>query len=133
MSKLAMAEPPIGIFIQNHLRPLPRPEDRVDGIGRGLVRMVCQATTTGPGRSSASGPNPIKNPLATMVERYGSFIQDRTGILLRSQPGGEYHVVVGLSAFGNDLPQIAPDRHRDFEGIPKTTSRTSSTTTRANC
>jgi predicted TIM-barrel fold metal-dependent hydrolase len=65
---------------------------------------------------------PIKNPPSYYMDRnvYGSFIQDRTGILCRDLPGGRN--IMWSSDYPHSETTFPKSRQiilRDFEGIPE--------------
>jgi predicted TIM-barrel fold metal-dependent hydrolase len=121
MSKVAMAEP-IGIFIYNGIF------DRFPDLRIGMMESgvgwfawyaeYCDRTWE---KQRYWTESVIDNPPSFYMDRnvWGSFIQDRTGILLRDQPGGRNIM------WSSDYPHSEttfPNSHavirRDFAGVP---------------
>ena len=122
MSKMAMAEP-IGILIYNGV--FDRfPKLRLASVESGVGWMAwfaeyCDRTWE---KQRYWTESTLKNPPSFYMDQniWGSFINDRTGILLRNQPGGRNIM------WSSDYPHSEttfPNSHqvilRDFEGVPE--------------
>lgn len=121
MSKLAMAEP-IGIFIHNGI--FDRfPDLRIGSMesGVGWFAWYAEYNDRTWEKQRFWTESVIKNPPSYYMDQnvWGSFIQDRSGILLRNQPGGRNIM------WSSDYPHSEttfPRSHevikRDFAGVP---------------
>ena len=126
MSKLAMAEP-IAIFIFNGI--FQRfPELRIASVesGVGWFAWFAEYLDRTWEKQRFWTESPLTEKPSFFMDRnvFGSFIQDRAGILLREQPGG------GNIMWSSDYPHsettFPRSREvilRDFEGIPETAVR----------
>ena len=122
MSKLAMAEP-IGVFIFNCI--FDRfPKLRMASIesGIGWFAWFAEYMDRTWEKQRYWTESALKNPPSYYMDNnvWGSFINDRTGILLRNQPGGRNIM------WSSDYPHSEttfPNSHqvilRDFEGVPE--------------
>jgi len=122
MSKMAMAEP-IAIFIFNCIF------DRFPGLkiasiesGVGWMAWFTEYITRTWEKQRFWTKSPIKNQPTYYMDRnvYGSFIQDRTGILNRNLPGGRN--IMWSSDYPHSETTFPRSREiilRDFEGIPE--------------
>ncbi len=121
MSKLAMAEP-IGIFIQNAI--FDRfPDLKIGSMesGVGWFAWYAEYNDRTWEKQRFWTESPIKNPPSYYMDKnvFGSFIQDRTGILNRNLPGGKN--IMWSSDYPHSETTFPKSRHiilRDFEGIP---------------
>ena len=121
MSKLAMAEP-IGIFIYNAI--FDRfPDLKIGSMesGVGWFAWYAEYNDRTWEKQRFWTECPIKNPPSYYMDKnvFGSFIQDRTGILLRNQPGGKN--IMWSSDYPHSETTFPKSRNvilRDFEGIP---------------
>ena len=121
MSKLAMAEP-ISIMIFNGI--FQRfPDLKVASVESGVgwfawFAEYCDRTWE---KQRFWTESPLKEKPSFYMDRqvYGSFIQDRTGILLRGQPGGKN--IMWSSDYPHSETTFPVSRDviaRDFEGVP---------------
>ncbi len=121
MSKTAMAEP-IGIFIFNGIfQRFPKLRLAQVESGVGWFAWYCEyATRTWEKQRFWTKSTLTQSPAFYMDQNvYGSFIQDRIGILLRHEPGGRNIM------WSSDYPHSEttfPNSHaiilRDFAGVP---------------
>jgi predicted TIM-barrel fold metal-dependent hydrolase len=122
MSKMAMAEP-IGIFIYNAI--FDRfPDLRIGSMesGVGWFAWFAEYNDRTWEKQRFWTECPIKNPPSYYMDTnvYGSFIQDRTGILARNLPGGKN--IMWSSDYPHSETTFPNSRDiilRDFEGIPE--------------
>ena len=122
MSKLAMAEP-IGIFIFNGI--FDRfPDLRIGSMesGVGWFAWFAEYNDRTWEKQRFWTESPLKNPPSYYMDKnvYGSFIQDRTGILNRDRPGGRN--IMWSSDYPHSETTFPKSREiilRDFEGIPE--------------
>ena len=126
MSKLAMAEP-IGIFIYNYV--FDRfPDLRLGSIesGVGWMAWLAEYLDRTWEKQRYWTESELKNPPSYYMDKnvWGSFIQDRTGVLNRNLPGGRNIM------WSSDYPHSEttfPNSHaiilRDFEGVPEADTR----------
>ena len=122
MSKLAMAEP-LGIFIYNGI--FDRfPDLRVGSMesGVGWFAWYAEYNDRTWEKQRFWTECPIKNPPSYYMDTnvFGSFIQDRTGILCRNLPGGKN--IMWSSDYPHSETTFPKSREiilRDFEGVPE--------------
>lgn len=122
MSKMAMAEP-IAIFIFNAIfQRFPKLRMASVESGVGWFAWFTEYITRTWEKQRFWTESSLTEPPSYFMDRnvYGSFIQDRTGILNRDLPGG------GNIMWSSDYPHSEttfPHSHdiiaRDFEGIPE--------------
>ncbi|MET1755488.1 amidohydrolase family protein [Novosphingobium sp. RD2P27] len=121
MSKLAMAEP-IGIFIYNAI--FDRfPDLRIGSMesGVGWFAWFAEYNDRTWEKQRFWTECPIKNPPSYYMDTnvFGSFIQDRTGILTRNLPGGKN--IMWSSDYPHSETTFPKSREiilRDFAGVP---------------
>lgn len=121
MSKMAMAEP-IAIFIFNAI--FQRfPDLRIASVesGVGWFAWFTEYITRTWEKQRFWTESPLTEPPSYYMDRnvYGSFIQDRTGILNRNLPGGRN--IMWSSDYPHSETTFPNSRQvilRDFEGIP---------------
>ncbi|MEW9854254.1 amidohydrolase family protein [Novosphingobium sp. M1R2S20] len=121
MSKLAMAEP-IGIFIYNAI--FDRfPDLRIGSMesGVGWFAWFAEYNDRTWEKQRFWTECPIKNPPSYYMDTnvFGSFIQDRTGILCRNLPGGKN--IMWSSDYPHSETTFPRSREiilRDFAGVP---------------
>ena len=126
MSKLAMAEP-IGIFLFNAV--FDRfPNLRIGTIesGVGWMAWYTEYVTRTWEKQRFWTESPIKHSPEYYMDRnvYGSFIQDRTGVLCRDLPGGRN--IMWSSDYPHSETTFPNSREiilRDFAGIPAEATR----------
>ena len=121
MSKTAMAEP-IGIFIFNGIfQRFPKLRLAQVESGVGWFAWYCEYVTRTWEKQRFWTKSTLSESPAFYMDRqvYGSFIQDRIGILLRHEPGGKNIM------WSSDYPHSEttfPNSHgiilRDFAGVP---------------
>jgi predicted TIM-barrel fold metal-dependent hydrolase len=121
MSKTAMAEP-IGVFIFNAIfQRFPKLRLGTIESGVGWMAWYTEYVTRTWEKQRFWTKSPLTESPAFYMDRnvYGSFIQDRTGILCRGLPGGRNIM------WSSDYPHSEttfPRSHqiiaRDFEGVP---------------
>ncbi len=122
MSKMAMAEP-LGIFIYNGI--FDRfPDLRVGSMesGVGWFAWFAEYNDRTWEKQRFWTESPLKNPPSYYMDTniYGSFIQDRTGILCRNLPGGKN--IMWSSDYPHSETTFPRSREiilRDFEGVPE--------------
>lgn len=122
MSKMAMAEP-IGIFIFNCI--FDRfPDLRIGSMesGVGWFAWYTEYITRTWERQRFWTESQLKHPPSYYMDRnvYGSFIQDRTGILNRDLPGARN--IMWSSDYPHSETTFPKSREvilRDFEGVPE--------------
>jgi predicted TIM-barrel fold metal-dependent hydrolase len=122
MSKLAMAEP-IGIFIFNCI--FDRfPDLKIGSMesGVGWFAWFAEYNDRTWEKQRYWTESALKNPPSYYMDKnvYGSFIQDRTGILSRDLPGGKN--IMWSSDYPHSETTFPKSRDiilRDFEGIPE--------------
>jgi len=122
MSKLAMAEP-IGIFIFNCI--FDRfPDLKIGSMesGVGWFAWYTEYITRTWEKQRFWTKSPLKNSPEYYMDRnvYGSFIQDRTGIVSRNLPGGRN--IMWSSDYPHSETTFPRSREiilRDFEGVPE--------------
>ncbi|MCB2060866.1 MAG: amidohydrolase family protein [Novosphingobium sp.] len=122
MSKLAMAEP-IGIFIYNYI--FDRfPDLKIASVesGVGWFAWFAEYLDRTWEKQRYWTESQLKNPPSYYMDRnvWGSFIQDRTGILNRDLPGGKN--IMWSSDYPHSETTFPKSREiilRDFEGIPE--------------
>ena len=122
MSKLAMAEP-IGIFIYNCV--FDRfPDLKIGSMesGVGWFAWFAEYNDRTWEKQRYWTESKLKNPPSYYMDTnvYGSFIQDRTGILSRDLPGGKN--IMWSSDYPHSETTFPKSRDiilRDFEGIPE--------------
>lgn len=122
MSKMAMAEP-LGIFIYNGI--FDRfPDLRVGSMesGVGWFAWFAEYNDRTWEKQRYWTESPLKNPPSYYMDTniYGSFIQDRTGILCRNLPGGKN--IMWSSDYPHSETTFPRSREiilRDFEGVPE--------------
>ena len=126
MSKLAMAEP-IGIFIYNYV--FDRfPDLKIASVesGVGWFAWFAEYLDRTWEKQRFWTESELKNPPSYYMDKnvWGSFIQDRTGILNRNQPGGKN--IMWSSDYPHSETTFPKSREiilRDFEGIPEEDTR----------
>ena len=122
MSKLAMAEP-LGILIYNGVFdrfPALRVGSMESGVGWFAWYAEYNDRTWEKQRFWTESP--LKNPPSWYMDRnlFGSFIQDRAGILNRDMPGGRN--IMWSSDYPHSETTFPRSREvilRDFEGVPE--------------
>ena len=122
MSKMAMAEP-IGIFIFNCI--FDRfPDLKIASMesGVGWFAWYTEYITRTWEKQRFWTKSALKNPPSFYMDNnvWGSFIQDRTGILNRNLPGGKN--IMWSSDYPHSETTFPKSRDiilRDFEGIPE--------------
>lgn len=122
MSKIAMAEP-IAIFIFNAI--FDRfPDLKIGSMesGVGWFAWFTEYITRTWEKQRYWTESPLKNPPSHYMDNnvWGSFIQDRTGILNRNLPGGKN--IMWSSDYPHSETTFPKSRDiilRDFEGIPE--------------
>jgi predicted TIM-barrel fold metal-dependent hydrolase len=122
MSKMAMAEP-LGIFIYNGI--FDRfPDLRIGSMesGVGWFAWYAEYNDRTWEKQRFWTESPLKNPPSYYMDKniYGSFIQDRTGILCRNLPGGKN--IMWSSDYPHSETTFPRSREiilRDFEGVPE--------------
>lgn len=122
MSKLAMAEP-LGILIYNGV--FDRfPSLRIGSMesGVGWFAWYAEYNDRTWEKQRFWTESPLKNPPSWYMDRnvYGSFIQDRAGILNRDLPGGRN--IMWSSDYPHSETTFPRSREvilRDFEGVPE--------------
>jgi predicted TIM-barrel fold metal-dependent hydrolase len=122
MSKLAMAEP-IGIFIYNYI--FDRfPDLKIASVesGVGWFAWFAEYLDRTWEKQRYWTESQLKNPPSYYMDRnvWGSFIQDRVGILNRDLPGGKN--IMWSSDYPHSETTFPKSREiilRDFEGIPE--------------
>jgi predicted TIM-barrel fold metal-dependent hydrolase len=121
MSKLAMAEP-IGIFIFNGIfQRFPDLKLATIESGVGWFAWYTEYVTRTWEKQRFWTESPLTEPPSYYMDNnvYGSFIQDRTGILCRNLPGGKN--IMWSSDYPHSETTFPRSREiilRDFEGIP---------------
>ena len=126
MSKLAMAEP-IGIFIFNGIfQRFPTLKIASVESGVGWFAWYTEYITRTWEKQRFWTESCLSEPPSFYMDRnvYGSFIQDRTGILLRDQPGGKN--IMWSSDYPHSETTFPHSREiilRDFAGIPADDTR----------
>ena len=110
MSKMAMGEP-IGIFIFNAIfQRFPKLRLGMIESGVGWFAWYTEYATRTWEKQRFWTKSPLKNPPSYYMERnvWGSFIQDRAGILMRDLPGGKETVEAGAAARRGPRSPAAP-------------------------
>ena len=126
MSKLAMAEP-IAIFIFNCI--FDRfPDLKIASVesGVGWMAWFTEYITRTWEKQRFWTKSPLKEPPSFYMDRnvWGSFIQDRTGVLCRDLPGGKN--ILWSSDYPHSETTFPRSREiilRDFAGIPEADTR----------
>ena len=122
MSKMAMAEP-IGIFIFNAIfQRFPRLRIASVESGVGWFAWFTEYLDRIWEKQRFWTESPLKEPPSYYMDHnvWGSFIQDRTGILNRNLPGGKN--IMWSSDYPHSETTFPRSREiilRDFEGIPE--------------
>lgn len=122
MSKLAMAEP-IGIFIFNGIfQRFPDLKLATIESGVGWFAWYTEYVTRTWEKQRFWTESPLTEPPSYYMDNnvYGSFIQDRTGILCRNLPGGKN--IMWSSDYPHSETTFPRSREiilRDFEGVPE--------------
>jgi predicted TIM-barrel fold metal-dependent hydrolase len=122
MSKMAMAEP-IGIFIFNGIfQRFPELKLATVESGVGWFAWYTEYVTRTWEKQRYWTESPLTEPPSYYMDNnvYGSFIQDRTGILCRHLPGGKN--IMWSSDYPHSETTFPRSREvilRDFEGVPE--------------
>ncbi|PLK26958.1 amidohydrolase family protein [Novosphingobium sp. TH158] len=122
MSKMAMAEP-IGIFLFNAIfQRFPKLRIGMIESGVGWMAWYTEYVTRTWEKQRFWTKSPLTQSPAFYMDRnvYGSFIQDRTGILCRNLPGGRN--IMWSSDYPHSETTFPKSREiilRDFDGIPE--------------
>ena len=126
MSKMAMAEP-IAIFIFNGIfQRFPKLRIASVESGVGWFSWFTEYVTRTWEKQRFWTDSPLKEPPSYFMEKnvYGSFIQDRVGILCRGMPGGKN--IMWSSDYPHSETTFPKSREiilRDFEGVPEADTR----------
>ena len=126
MSKLAMAEP-IAIFIFNAIfQRFPKLRIASVESGVGWFSWFTEYITRTWEKQRFWTESPLKEPPSYFMDKnvYGSFIQDRAGILCRTMPGSKN--IMWSSDYPHSETTFPKSRDiilRDFDGIPEADTR----------